>query len=168
MSRASWKDSLLVRAVLYVALVIGLSMFLTTDTADAYLFGPMRLAVARITAFVLDLVGLSASVHGQVVRFRSGAVEIVNGCTGVDVMVLLSSAVLVFPASWRAKCVGVLMSIAIVFTINFIRVLTLCYLVSSGSGQLETNHVYIWPAIITIVCLGTLLFWIERFAVSRP
>ncbi len=103
-------------------------------------------------------------MNGERVFLSSSAVQIVNSCTGVDVAVFLASAVLVFPASWSARLKGVVLSFVVVFIVNFLRVLTLCYFVNSSAELFELTHIYIWPAFITLVCLATLLFWIQSVA----
>jgi exosortase/archaeosortase family protein len=83
---------------------------------------------------VLALVHENVRVIGERVFLGSSAVEIVNSCTGVDVGVFLASAMLVFPASWRMRAQGVVAAFAIVLAVNFVRVLTLCWL-NDGSPQ---------------------------------
>jgi exosortase H (IPTLxxWG-CTERM-specific) len=149
------------RSALYVALVVGLSNLLLVETIDRDLFGHVRNGIAALAGAVLSLFRGDVSSAGQTVWVGGSAVEIVNGCTGVDVAIFLGSAMLVYPAAWTAKLRGVALAFAVVLVTNFLRVLTLCLLNASSPRAFELVHVYVWPAFISLVCLATLLVWIR-------
>lgn len=155
------RSALWLRSAVYVALVVALSNLLLLDVVDRTLLEPVRLGIASAAGHVLALVFDNVRVAGQRVFVGGSAVEIVNSCTGIDVGVFLASAMLVFPAPWRARASGVLAAFAIVFAVNFLRVLTLCWLNASSPRTFELVHVYVWPAFISGVCLATLLVWIQ-------
>jgi exosortase/archaeosortase family protein len=155
------RSALWLRSAVYVALVVALSNLLLVDAVDRTLLEPVRRAIASAAGAVLALVHDDVRVVGQRVFLGGSAVEIVNSCTGIDVGVFLASAMLVFPAPWRARAKGVAAAFAIVFAVNFVRVLTLCWLNSDAPRAFEIVHVYVWPAFISAVCLATLLVWIQ-------
>ena len=155
------RGALWLRSAVYIALVIALSNLLLLDAVDRVLLQPVRLAIASCAGAVLALVHENVRVVGQRVFLGASAVEIVNSCTGIDVGIFLASAMLVFPAPWRARALGVLAAFVIVLAVNFVRVLTLCWLNAGSPRLFELVHVYIWPAFIICVCLATLLVWIQ-------
>jgi exosortase H (IPTLxxWG-CTERM-specific) len=153
--------ALAARIALYLCLVVGLSNLLLVDAVDRGLLAHVRNAVATLAAAVLTPFMSPVSAIGNRVFVGPAAVEIVNGCTGLDVAIFLASAILVFPAPWRARLRGVALGFAIVLVTNFARVLTLCVLNATSPRAFELVHVYVWPAFISLVCLATLLFWIK-------
>jgi len=155
------RGGLWLRSAVYIALVVVLSNLLLLDVVDRLLLEPVRLSIASGAGHVLALLHENVRVVGQRVFLGASAVEIVNSCTGIDVGVFLASAMLVFPAPWRARARGVLAAFAIVLAVNFLRVLTLCWLNAGSPRAFELVHVYVWPAFITGVCLATLLVWIQ-------
>lgn len=156
------RGGLWLRSAVYVVLVVALSNLLLLDVVDRTLLEPIRRSIALLAGLVLALVTENVRVIGQRVMLGSSAVDIVNSCTGIDVGIFLACAMLVFPAPWRDRIRGIAAGFAIVSAVNFLRVLTLCWL-NAGSPQLfELVHVYVWPAFITAVCLATLLVWIQR------
>jgi len=159
-ARAS-RVALALRSTVYVLLVVGLSNLLLVEAIDRDVLGHVRSGIASLAAAVLSLVRDDVRAAGQSVFVGGSAVEIVNGCTGVDVAIFLASAVLVYPAAWRAKLRGVALAFAVVLATNFVRVLTLCWLNASSPHAFELVHVYVWPAFISLVCLATLLAWIR-------
>jgi len=156
------RSALWLRSAVYVALVVALSNLLLLDAVDRTLLEPVRRGIASAAGAVLGLLHDNVRVVGQRVFLGGSAVEIVNSCTGIDVGMFLASAMLVFPAPWRARAVGVAAAFAIVFATNFLRVLTLCWLNADFPRAFEIVHVYVWPAFISAVCLATLLVWIQR------
>ncbi len=161
MSKTVERRALWLRSAVYIALVLALSNLLLLDAVDRSLLEPVRRAIASAAGGVLSLVHENVRVVGQRVFLGGSAVEIVNSCTGIDVGVFLASAMLVFPAPWRARAQGIAAAFAIVFAVNFVRVLTLCWLNSDAPRAFEIVHVYVWPLFISAVCLGTLLVWIQ-------
>lgn len=149
------------RAALYVALVLGLSNLLLVEAIDGDLLGYVRRGIASLAHGVLALFRDDVRSAQQTVWVGSSAVEIVNGCTGVDVGIFLASAMLVYPAAWGAKLRGVALAFAVTLGTNFVRVLTLCWLNASSPHAFEIVHVYVWPAFISLACLATLLLWIR-------
>lgn len=147
--------------MLYVGLVVGLSNLLLIEPIDRDLLGHVRNGVASLAAAVLSLFRDDVRAAAQTVFVGGSAVEIVNGCTGVDVAIFLASAMLVYPAAWPVKLKGVALAFAVVLATNFLRVLTLCWLNASSERAFEVVHVYVWPAFISLVCLATLLAWIR-------
>ncbi|MEX2205763.1 MAG: archaeosortase/exosortase family protein [Myxococcota bacterium] len=160
------RGALWLRSAVYVALVVALSNLLLLAVVDRVLLEPVRLGIASAAGHVLALVSENVRVAGQRVFVDGSAVEIVNSCTGIDVGVFLACAMLVFPAPWRARALGVLAAFAIVFAVNFLRVLTLCLLNAGSPSAFELVHVYVWPAFISGVCLATLLVWIQLVPAS--
>jgi exosortase/archaeosortase family protein len=157
------RAALVLRVACYLVLVVGLSNLLLVDAVDRGVLAHVRDAVAYLAAHVLaPFFHEGVRAEGQRVFVGAAAVDIVNGCTGVDVAIFLASAMLVFPAPWRARLSGVAAAFAVVLVTNFARVLTLCVLNARAPDAFELVHVYVWPALISLVCLATLLAWIRR------
>ena len=157
----SQRIALGLRIALYLALVVGLSNLMLVEAVDRAVFAHVREGIASLAGAVLWPFRSDVSVVGQRVFLGPAAVEIVNGCTGVDVAIFLASAMLVYPAAWLLRLRGVALAFAVVLATNFLRVLTLCWLNASSPRAFELVHVYVWPAFISLVCLATLLAWIR-------
>jgi exosortase/archaeosortase family protein len=155
---------LLLRCACYVALVVASSNLLLSTWVDAALLARVRRAVAAGSGALLGLVRSDVRVADATVFLGTSAVEVVNGCTGVDVAIFLAAAMLVFPAPWRARALGVAAAFVVVLSVNFLRVLTLCWLNATSEPAFELVHYYVWPAFISLVCLATLLVWMQRVA----
>ena len=157
----------LVTVLAYAALVVGLSLVLLSQLVFDDLLEDVRVLVASASSTVLRAFGMPVSSHGQVINGPQASLMIVNECTGIDATILLVSAILVFPAGWRQRLLGTLLACGVMMLLNFVRVLSLIYIGNYHGAWLDTSHLYVWPVIVILTGVGTLLYWAERFAVPR-
>ena len=74
------------------------------------------------------------------------------------------SAVLAYPATWRAKLIGALLGIATIHFINVFRVSAL-FLIGLYYRQLfHETHVYVAQALVVAAAVALWLFWAGRYA----
>jgi exosortase/archaeosortase family protein len=161
------RAALLFTAALYVVVVLALVSILHARVVERVLLGPFRTAVATGTADTLNVLGLAAAHHGNQITSQNLSVVIVNECTGLEAVILLVAAILVFPAGWRAKGVGILASLGVMAILNFLRVVSLCYLGTYSATLLTIGHLYVWPVTVIVTGLAMLLFWAEHVGGAR-
>jgi len=153
--------ALALRALVYVGLVLGLSNLLLVGAVDRAVLAQLRRSEAWAAAALTGLFRSDVRAIGDHVSVNGRVIEIVNGCTGLDVGIFLASAVLVFPAPWRDRLRGVALGFAVALGVNFLRVLTLCWLVDGSPRVFDLLHTYVWPVLISLACLATLFAWIR-------
>jgi exosortase/archaeosortase family protein len=151
----------------YLALVGVLSLFLLTDYVFEDVLAGFRELVASLAAAACAALGLPVAASGPIIRGPGTSLRIVDECTGVDATILVVSAVLVFPCGALAKLGGALLSIAVMMVVNFARILSLIYIGSYHPGWLELAHLYLWPVVVIIAGVATLLLWAERVDAPR-
>lgn len=145
-------------------LALGFSSLFLTASFDRWVLVPLSLAYAGVAGGALRLGGIEASTSGSLIFLPNLSIEIVHQCTGIGVAVLLFAAVLAFPSSWRAKLVGIGLSFAIMAVVNLVRILSLCWVGMYSVSLLEIGHLYVWPPVVMMAAVATLLLWIRRFA----
>src|SRR5258708_29807410 len=98
---------------------------------------PVQSAVEKFSAFLVTgsaalirVFGGKVLVEGVILRdaINGFAIEMRNGCNAVNVIILLWSAVVAFPASPRQKLYGILTGSVLIQGINVIRFISLFYL----------------------------------------
>ena len=85
--------------------------------------------------------------------------EIVRGCDGAGVLFLLVSAIVVFPSTWRHKLIGLAMGIALLYTLNLLRVIGLYYVIAYTPAYFLLIHTYLAPTFMVIVGCGYFFAW---------
>jgi exosortase/archaeosortase family protein len=117
---------------------------------------------ARPAAFLINL--LTPSLHAR--AFNSdltaigGELRILNGCEGMDALLLLLSAFAVAPLSWSAKIRGVLIGALLVFAVNQARILILFYVARADRNLFEQIHATAAPIAVILAVSGYFYVWL--------
>ena len=124
--------------------------------------------LVEISAMVIRLFGGSAAAHQVVLQNPSNgfAMEVLDGCNGDDVAVLLWAAILAYPASWRQKGKGLVFGTATIYVINFLRIISLFYLGQYNRQWFDFAHLYVWESVVVLLTLTIFWTWVRRMA--RP
>lgn len=132
---------------------------------------PMR---PLVDAFSSELAGVSAwlirSCGGTCLRqaavlsnpAKSFAMEVRDGCNGINVVVLLWSAILAYPANLKWRLVGVTGGLAAIQILNLFRLISLFYLGQYNYRLFEFAHLYLWELLIIIDGMAVFSLWIRR------
>lgn len=129
---------------------------------------PFTAGVATTSGALLDLLGQGVTQQGTVLRNDRFAVNIRNGCNGVETMLIFLSAVLAFPAPWVARLVGLALGILAIQVVNLIRVVALFLTGAYLPSFFDSSHTVLWQSIVILCGVLLWIFWAHRFAVRRP
>lgn len=119
-------------------------------------------ATVRPAAFLINL--LTPDVHVQAVEFSlnagGGGLNILNGCEGMDALVLLIAAFAVVPLSWSARGWGIFYGSCVVFAANQLRILILFYVSRSDRSLFEQIHAIVAPIVVILIVSGYFYVWL--------
>jgi exosortase H (IPTLxxWG-CTERM-specific) len=121
------------------------------------------------SSVLINSLGGNASYQGTILRSPTNgfAIEMRDGCNGVNVMILLWSAVLAFPVSLLWKSVGMLAGAVAIQGLNFLRFISLFYLGQYSLSCFEFAHLYLWETLILLDAIIVFGIWVRR-ASERP
>jgi len=91
--------------------------------------------------------------------------NILPGCEGTELFILLIAGVLAYPASWRQRLRGLAIGLPLAFALNQLRVVLLYGVVRDRPDWFELMHGYLAPTAL-VVALGA-YFWIWSGSVAR-
>jgi exosortase H (IPTLxxWG-CTERM-specific) len=123
---------------------------------------PLNRHLAWMTEKFVRLVGLHATSSGAVVSLSSFAVEIRNNCNAIYEVGLYTAAVWAYPATLRERLFGTLMGAAVLYVVNFLRILTLLAVGLLYRNWFEATHLYAWQAIFLLVVGTCWIVWVSR------
>jgi len=112
--------------------------------------------------------------HVPVERFGSAlyvahtSVEIVSDCSPHMPYLIYAAVVLAFPASWRARLVGLVAGAAIIHLFNTVRILALIGILSWHREWFDFAHVYLWQTGTVIVVFVTFALWLRWISTAPP
>lgn len=98
---------------------------------------------------------------GSRLKAPGGGINIINGCEGVDVMLLLLAAMLVAPISLRSKLIGSALGMLVVFALNQVRVIGLFYAYRMDRGLFDMLHGVAAPLMLIVAVSGYFLLWLQ-------
>lgn len=125
--------------------------------------------LVEVSAFSIRMLGGSAAAHQVTLQdpLTGFAIEVVDGCNGNNVMVLLWAAILAYPASWRNKGKGLAAGTALLQGVNLVRIVTLFYLGQYERQWFEFAHLYVWESLFVLFTLTIFWMWVRRSAERR-
>lgn len=153
-------------AIFAAILVVLFAAELTPPVQAAFVL-PWTEGLARVSAGLIALFDPHVATAGKVLQSTTNgfAVSIEAGCNGIEAALILVAAILAFPASMKARVIGILAGLFTVQALNVVRVVSLFYLGQWSASAFEWAHLYLWQALIM---LDVLIVWLVWMRSLRP
>lgn len=145
-----------------------------------FLFGAMYVALSQtwsegLSRWVIDmgtvqpaawtaraLTGDSTIIaSGSHLRSPQASVNVLYGCEGTDVWMLLSAALLATPIAWRRRVMGLAAGTILVFALNQARVLALFFAIRYQPDWFGTLHGLVAPLVVVLAVTAFFLAWLR-------
>jgi exosortase H (IPTLxxWG-CTERM-specific) len=111
--------------------------------------------------------GGHAVSEGAILRTPEGfGVEMRDGCNAINVTILLWSAVLAFPASWKMKAIGLTAGSLVIQALNIVRFISLFYLRQYSMTWFDFAHSYLWESLLVLDTMVIFWLWAKQAAPS--
>lgn len=129
-----------------------------------------RFVIEKVTvggaAWVLNRLDPGAGVVAQGARLVApgGGLHVLAGCEGMDVALLLGSALLVASLPWRQRLLGLLAGLLLVLVLNQLRMLALFHAYRHHRQAFELLHGTLLPLAMVLVAAAFYLWWVGRAA----
>jgi exosortase H (IPTLxxWG-CTERM-specific) len=153
--------------VKFFAVLIVAYLLIAWNPVNDSVIVPFTEAIARGSGVLLNAMGEHVSVHGTAVSSARFGVNINNGCNGVEAMLILLASIVAFPASMKARAVGLLLGALAVQFLNFIRIISLYLLGAYHPKLFDLFHTAVWQVVIILAAIGFFLVWSARVAPNR-
>jgi exosortase H (IPTLxxWG-CTERM-specific) len=154
---------------LFFVFVLGLTFLIQISWLDEHLIEPYTQLIAAAAGSLLRGIIGNVEVVGTMIRQGNFAVEIRRGCDGVVASILLISACLAYPFSWRNRLTGVLLGYTLIFVLNMLRIVVLFFVGLAGSAQsFQFFHVYVSQFVVIGFTMVFWIFWAGRKATVHP
>lgn len=151
----------------FVAIMVVLYAIVAVKPVNDHVIVPFTKAITNASAAALRLTGARADVSGTLITTKGFAVDVKNGCNGIEALVLLVAAMGAFPAPWSFRITGILGGLIAIQVINIVRIASLVWLGSAYPKIFQMFHVGVWQALIILISLLIFLVWSTRIAPRR-
>jgi exosortase H (IPTLxxWG-CTERM-specific) len=152
--------------VLFLLILGGGFTLISVNWVNGHLIEPFTSAIASASRMALNGLGQHVAQTGTVLTSPRFAVNIKNGCNGVEALIIFVAAVLSFPATWRSRAIGLLLGTVAIQLVNLIRVVALFLTGAYLPKLFESSHTVIWQTIVILCAVLLWIFWANRYAVA--
>jgi len=162
----------------FVAVLLLLFVAQLTPPVQSHVIVPFTGLLAQASAWLTQLFDPNVVSHGKtLLNGRTGEGVIIEaGCNGVEACIILTAALVAYPASWRTKLVGLAIGLVAVQAVNLVRIISLFYLAQWSKPLFEFAHLYLWQALIMLDVVVVWLLWMcwatreryQREAAAQP
>ena len=121
-------------------------------------------SLASLSAWIIRICGGTCLQHAAVLSnpAHGFAMEVRDGCNGINAVILLWAAMLGYPASRRWKLIGLGAGLAAIQAVNLLRLISLFYLGQHYRPAFEFAHLYLWEMLIIIDAMLVFSIWVRR------
>jgi exosortase/archaeosortase family protein len=145
-----------------VAVVLNLLFYIANLVNQEESCFSIELFTAKATAGAIHLFGIPV-VREDIVLRLTNAVWVVNTeCTAVMIMIVFTSFIVVYPASVKAKGIGLLLGVPVIFTANIMRLLLMAIIDRYKPSFSTFFHDYLWQVVFIIMVVFLWMLWMDK------
>lgn len=101
----------------------------------------------------------TAKAEGHRIVSDKARLSVLNGCEGTEMLFLIIAAVFSFRCSARAKLIGLVGGVLLVFVLNQMRIAALFFALIHDPHWFDLIHGYVGPTLIVFVIALCYLYW---------
>lgn len=147
----------------FVFLVAGWAIIAAPPVND-HVIVPYTQWITGVSGSILEMIGQDVRVEGTMIFSSGFAVNIENGCNGVEAMLLVIAAIGAFPAGPMSRISGILAGAVAIQLLNFVRIVTLFLLGRYYESVFQLFHTAVWQILIVLAGVVIFLVWSAKFA----
>ncbi len=156
-------NEITVRWIVSFFFFIAVAYFLSKDEFFVSHFNQLMISVQiRISSLLLYLLGFVHEVNQTVIVTPTRQFVVAESCSGLFVFLLLSAAVLSFPAPWLAKLEGFVAGALALVSLNIVRIVMIVILGSRFPESFWAFHVIAGQILVISGMAGVFLLWLVR------
>jgi exosortase H (IPTLxxWG-CTERM-specific) len=150
--------------VKFVIAICAAVAILSLAVVDTNVVRPFSEIQTRAAAVVLRAAHQSVSASGTILAQGGYAVDVKNGCNGIEALALLIAALGAFPAPWRARILAMIIGGVLLVAVNIVRIVSLFVILRDYPRAFEFIHVVVWQVVLFLLIVAFFMKWSSRFA----
>ncbi len=144
----------------FVALIGLFYLLWSTPFFQSGFVKPLSEFYAWISGAILSLVGYPVKVIGDSITSEGIAINIKNGCDGIEALAIFWVGILIFPTIWKDKVSALVFGTLFLVILNIIRIVSLYWFRINIPSLFELMHVSVWQVLFIALTIACLLYWI--------
>ncbi len=125
--------------------------------------GAFCLKLAQICYFFIHGFDAQVTLNAAILRHGTSgfALEVTEACSALSITALLMAAILAYPATWRAKALGLIAGVFLIQSFNVLRIMSLLYLGTwVERDTFDVVHEQVWPLFLHFGVIVFFVFWL--------
>jgi exosortase H (IPTLxxWG-CTERM-specific) len=151
----------------FFIVLVGMYLLVAWNPVNDHVIVPATKVIAQGGGLILKALGQQVDVRGTTISGTRFAVNINNGCNGIEAMLILLAAIGSFPATLRARLTGLGIGALIVQILNEIRIVTLYLIGAYKPALFQVFHTAVWQVVVILAAIVFFLQWSARVAPTR-
>ncbi|MCG8405151.1 MAG: archaeosortase/exosortase family protein [Phycisphaerales bacterium] len=116
---------------------------------------------AQVSASLLTLLGQDVAFQNRTVMSPKGWLLIEQGCDAVQPSAMFIAAILAFPASVRAKVIGIIGGVLLLAMTNLVRIISLFFVQLHYPRFFDLMHIEVWQVAFITLAVALWAMWIR-------
>lgn len=161
--------------VKFAVVLVAAYLFIAWNPVNDHVIVPFTAALARSAAAILNAFGQHVTTIETTITSvaaipgaRAFAVTVNNGCNGIEAMLLLLAAIIAFPATLRARLIGLAIGALVVQLLNEVRIVSLWLIGAYKPGLFDLFHGAVWQIAIVLAAILWFVKWSATANETRP
>lgn len=148
----------------FCAAMVVLYAVVALNQVNDFVIIPFTEVVSRGAAGLLSVFESGVSAAGTVMRSPRFALDVRNGCNGVEAVILLAAAIFAFPATLRSRLIGISIASVAIELVNLVRLSSLFWLGEHYRRIFDSFHVAVWQSLVILAAISIFILWSWKFA----
>ena len=120
--------------------------------------------IVYLSQLLIEFVGIPVHADGAFLHLGSAVMEVKFGCNGLEAILLLSAAILAYPASWKARLLGIILGSSFLQIFNLIRIAILAWVLEEHPTIFPIMHEYITQSIMIAIAFVIFLIYLQNIS----
>ena len=144
--------------------MLALYAVLALNQVNDHVVVPFTVVITHGAVGLLRVFEGSVIATGTVMRSPQFALDVRNGCNGVEAVILLAAAIFAFPATLRSRLIGVFTASVAIEALNLVRLSSLFWLGEHYRRVFDFVHIAVWQTLIILAAISIFILWSWKFA----
>lgn len=148
----------------FAVVIVILYLLVAIRPSNDHLVVPFTEGIVAVSAGLLRALREPVATAGTIMSGGGFAMNVKNGCNGLEAVIILVAAVVAFPATARQRALGLALGVILIQVLNLVRVVSLFWLGVHRPSVFELFHAAIWQSGLILVAVAFFVVWSRRIA----
>lgn len=160
--RASSKNKQYLKVALFFCLVVIILDLIVWYLGRKEYMAFLDIFTSLVITKLIHLSGLKATMDSNTIYLANSVWIMTTECTGIFLMLIFSSFIMVYPSSVKAKGIALLAGIPFIFGANILRLYIMAWIDHIKPQYTEIFHNYMWQVAFIVMVVLMWTVWIDK------